>query len=108
MDCSAEDGSSSSVIPAPGGNPGLFSGRISLDTRFRGYDELKVPSAPVSVSIFNGAHEVLRRNKIMKIGHCFQIVFPTFVSFAYFVVRHAGECNTNFQTHKLTVVAQWI
>src|SRR5689334_9472826 len=47
MDCSAEDGSYSSVIPAPGGNPGLFSGRISLDTRpstplrtcFRGYDE---------------------------------------------------------------------
>jgi hypothetical protein len=32
-DRSAEDGSSSSVIPAPGGNPGCFPAGISLDTR---------------------------------------------------------------------------
>jgi NitT/TauT family transport system substrate-binding protein len=54
---SAETGSSSFAIPAPGGNPGLLCGRISLDTCFRAYDEPSVPAAGLSVSNFKRAHE---------------------------------------------------
>jgi hypothetical protein len=33
----------------------------------------------------------------MKIGYCFQIVFPTFMSFTYFVMRLPVNANTQFK-----------
>src|SRR5262245_2961475 len=90
MDCSAKDGSSSSVIPAPGGNPGFFSAELAWIPAFAGMTNgrsLLQLSAPL---LSKGDTKNTRKTQS---SDSFSKAFlpPVFVIFAPFVVSNTSQ-----------------